>query len=281
MSTHRQIQTKIWCDKDVLAAPAQGKLLFLYLICNKHINNSGVYEMPLSTISHDLKIAVPTVTKLLGNGSIKNVHYDFDNEMVFVVNAYRKYHPGGNPVQVEKGIINEFNQTNKTPLWNLFLKVNPYFKDIFPTVDQRLPNRSIPIPIEVPLDSNKKNEGKFEPQILEIIAYLNDKADKDFKFIETNKVNIRARLGEKYTVDDCKLVVDNMVAKWKGDAKMNEYLRPITLFQPKKFDGYRNAKPQVEKEKETSGSAKRRQIERLLARKPVQEEQTKLMENGV
>lgn len=280
MSNYRTLQTRFWNDKDVLKSVKDCRYLLVYLILNKHVNNSGVYELPLSTITYETAIPSATVKKLFANGLPKNVYYDFANEIVFVKNA-RVYQPGGNPAKVEKGILNEFNQTSKTPLWNLFLDAYPYFKGVFPTVTEPLPKGSIPLPIPIALDSNKKNEGKFEPQILEIIAYLNDKADKDFKFIETNKVNIRARLGEKYTVDDCKLVVDNMVAKWKGDAKMNEYLRPITLFQPKKFDGYRNAKPQVEKEKETSGSAKRRQIERLLARKPVQEEQTKLMENGV
>ena len=279
MSNYRTVQTKLWNDKDVLAASKDSKFLFLYLITNKHINNSGVYELPFATIVHETAIPSGTVKKLFTNGSLKNVFYDFENEMVFVKNA-RVYHPGGNPAKVERGILNEFNQTNKTPLWNLFLDVYPCFKDIFLTVTKPLAKGSLPLPLPTPLDSNKKNEGKFEPEILEIIADLNAKADKDFKFVEANKVNIRARLDEGYTVDDCKLVIDNKVAQWKGDAKMNQYLQPRTLFQPKKFDGYRNAKPQVEK-KETSGSAKRRQIERLLARKPVQEEQTKLMENGV
>ena len=93
MSTHRQIQTKIWCDKDVLSSSTNGKLLFLYLICNKHINNSGVYEIPLSTIAHDLKLPAATIKKLLKTG-LKNIHYDFKNEMVFVTNILRYYDNG-------------------------------------------------------------------------------------------------------------------------------------------------------------------------------------------
>ena len=261
MSTHRQIQTKIWCDKDVLSSSTNGKLLFLYLICNKHINNSGVYEIPLSTIAHDLKLPAATIKKLLKTG-LKNIHYDFKNEMVFVTNSYRKYHPGGNPSLVKKGILNEYNQTKKTPLWSLFLEANPYFEDIFPAVGKGLPIGSLDSP-EEPTPTSKC---KFEDEIVAVINYLNDKASKEFKLSEGNKVNIRARLDEGYIVSDCFLVIDNKVAQWKGNVKMDEFLRPTTLFQKTKFDGYRNSLPQQEQPKKTTGSRKREQIERLLGK---------------
>jgi uncharacterized phage protein (TIGR02220 family) len=191
------------------------------------------------------------------------------------------FQPGGNPAKVEKGILNEFNQSTKTPLWNLFLEAYPYFKGVFPTVTEPFPKGSLPLPIPIPIQSNDLNERKFGPEVLSVLAYLNDKAEKDFKFVEANQVNIRARLDEDYTEADCKLVIDNMVTKWKGDAKMNEYLRPITLFQKKKFDGYRNAKPQVEKKKETPGSAKRRQIQEILEKSPGAPEPIRIAENGL
>ena len=56
---------------------------------------------------------------------------------------------------------------------------------------------------------------------------------------------------------------------------MDEFLRPSTLFQKKKFDGYRNAKPQ-KNEVKTVGAAKRRQLESLMAR----EQPVNLIENG-
>ena len=83
------------------------------------------------------------------------------------------------------------------------------------------------------------------------------------------------------TVADCKLVIDNKVARWKCDAKMNEYLRPITLFGKKNFDNYRNAKPQAEKKKETPGSAKRRQIQEILEKSPGAPEPIRIAENGL
>ena len=281
MSNYRTVQTRFWNDKDVLKSVKDCRYLLLYLITNKHINNSGVYELPLTTITYETAIPSVTVQKLFTNGLPKNVFYDFENEMVFVKNA-RVFQPGGNPAKVEKGILNEFNQSTKTPLWNLFLEAYPYFKGVFPTVTEPFPKGSLPLPIPIPIKSNDLNEGKFGPEILEIIAYLNDKADKDFKFIESNMVNIRARLNEKdTTVADCKLVIDNKVARWKCDAKMNEYLRPITLFGKKNFDNYRNAKPQAEKKKETPGSAKRRQIQEILEKSPGAPEPIRIAENGL
>ena len=262
MSNYRTVLTKLWNDKDVLATPKDGKLLFLYLITNKLINNSGVYEIPIATIGHETKIPAETVRKLFSNGSLKNIFYDFENEMVFVKNA-RRYHPGGNPAKVEKGILNEYRQTTKTPLWNLFLEVNPCFKDIIETVPEPLQKGSLPLPI--PIASNNNKNVEFEPEVLEVLTYLNAMADKEFRPSEENSVNIRARLKDKYTVADCKLVIDNKVATWKDHKRMDEYLRPITLFCKSKFDGYRNAKPKTGGGKETPGQAKRKQIEKILS----------------
>jgi len=234
-----------------------------------------VYELPLSTISYETAIPSATVKKLFANGSLKNVVYDFENEMVFVKNA-RVYHPGGNPVKVQKGVLNEFTQTNKTPLWNLFLETYPCFKEMFLTVSEPLPNGSLPLPLPIANDTKKK---EFEKEILEILAYLNEQTGKDHRPTEANCTIIRARLREGSSVEECKLVIDNKVDQWKGDPKMDMYLRPITLFNKSKFDGYRNAKPQGNGVK-TVGSAKRRQLETLLAQEHAQEEPQNLIENG-
>jgi hypothetical protein len=37
-------------------------------------------------------------------------------------------------------------------------------------------------------------------------------------------------------------MIDRQVARWKGDPKMEEYLRPGTLFNKEKFDSYYAAK---------------------------------------
>lgn len=74
----------------------------------------------------------------------------------------------------------------------------------------------------------------------EIVDYLNEKTDRQFKST-TKKTQslIRARLNEGWEVEHFKTVIDNKVAQWKDDNKMQRYLRPDTLFGTK-FEGYLN-----------------------------------------
>lgn len=86
----------------------------------------------------------------------------------------------------------------------------------------------------------------------EIVGYLNEKANRAYKpTSEATRELIRARLAEGFTVDDFKRVIDNKCASWLGDPKMDEYLRPSTLFQRSKFESYlneRRVKPKTLKE---------------------------------
>lgn len=50
--------------------------------------------------------------------------------------------------------------------------------------------------------------------------------------------NINARLQDGHAIDDLIIVVKHKYQEWKDDPKMAQYLRPQTLFQAGKFDGY-------------------------------------------
>jgi uncharacterized phage protein (TIGR02220 family) len=74
----------------------------------------------------------------------------------------------------------------------------------------------------------------------EVISYLNEQANTSFKY--SNKANqrlISARVDEGYKLEDFKIVINNMVTKWKG-TEWEQYLRPQTLFQASKFENYLN-----------------------------------------
>ena len=81
--------------------------------------------------------------------------------------------------------------------------------------------------------------------ILNILAYLNEKAGTHFKAVESNLRFIRARL-DKYTEEDLKRVIDIKIAEWKG-TEMAKYLRPETLFNATKFEGYVNQPKPIKK----------------------------------
>lgn len=72
----------------------------------------------------------------------------------------------------------------------------------------------------------------------QILNYLNEKTGKKFVPVEQNLKLIRARLKEDFTVDKLKQMIDFKCLNWLKDEKMNEYLRPSTLFNAEKCAQY-------------------------------------------
>jgi uncharacterized phage protein (TIGR02220 family) len=72
----------------------------------------------------------------------------------------------------------------------------------------------------------------------QVLSHLNQQTGSRYQVSKTSMEHIRARLGEGFSADDLKLVVDYATAKWSQDLQMAEYLRPTTLFLPTKFPGY-------------------------------------------
>lgn len=87
--------------------------------------------------------------------------------------------------------------------------------------------------------AKKKGDGT-DDKVTEIVAYLNEVCGTNYRAnsAQTQK-NINGRLGEGFTVDDFKLVIDSKAQEWKG-TDMEQYLRPDTLFRPTKFESYVN-----------------------------------------
>jgi len=78
-------------------------------------------------------------------------------------------------------------------------------------------------------------------QINEIINYLNEKANTNYK-TTTKKTRdlIKARFNEGFTMDDFKTVIDKKVKLWT-DTEFERFIRPETLFGTK-FESYLNEK---------------------------------------
>src|SRR5690554_1052671 len=74
----------------------------------------------------------------------------------------------------------------------------------------------------------------------EIIGYLNMRTGSQYRHT-TKKTRelIRARWNEGFRLEDFKTVIDKKCVEWMGDAKMEKYLRPVTLFGTK-FESYLN-----------------------------------------
>ena len=87
-------------------------------------------------------------------------------------------------------------------------------------------------------NDNEIINSKLDLDILEIVNYLNQVCNKNYKpTSKKTKDLIKARFNEKFTVDDFKTVIDK-----KSQDKYfieNDYLRPETLFGTK-FESYLN-----------------------------------------
>ena len=80
----------------------------------------------------------------------------------------------------------------------------------------------------------------------EIIDYLNRRMGTNYKPDSKGiKAILDPRLKDGYTVEDCKVVIDNMILAWGNDDKMRQYIRPSTLFRPSHIDSYLNYRQTV------------------------------------
>ena len=99
---------------------------------------------------------------------------------------------------------------------------------------------------ETDIERDRSARAREDITYNEIIGYLNQKTGAKFRAdAKEARRCIRARWNEGYRLEDFKSVIDKKVKEWKGDAKMQIFLRPITLFSTK-FESYLNqprAKP--------------------------------------
>lgn len=134
-------------------------------------------------------------------------------------------------------------QSHKFIDWEYKIYEKP-FRD-FPVVEKPVVENQAQLNTYKTKRINEQNCRKeiYKEKIEEVIAYLNGKTGKKFK--ATNKETLKhisGRLSEGATLEDFKKVIDIKCSQWLGDPKMEEYLRPSTLFAPSKFESYLNTR---------------------------------------
>lgn len=101
-------------------------------------------------------------------------------------------------------------------------------------------------------ERDKERDKEYNNIYIDIVEYLNAKTNSSYRYSsEKTKRVINARLNEGFNLDDFKKVIDIKCTQWLGDEKMEQYLRPETLFGTK-FESYLNTKVN-QKEKKASG----------------------------
>lgn len=77
--------------------------------------------------------------------------------------------------------------------------------------------------------------------ILSVVDFLNETCKTQFRAKSKSTTRyINARIKEGFAPEDLKLVIELKNKQWANDEKMRAYLRPSTLFNSEKFEGYLN-----------------------------------------
>lgn len=105
------------------------------------------------------------------------------------------------------------------------------FADNSPIVGSTLPDPTLP-------NQQKESTLSGKPDAVEVLEFLNQKTGRYYRPVDTTLKMISERLKSGVTVSQCKQVIAVKARKWRGDPKMDEYLRPKTLFNKTNFEQY-------------------------------------------
>lgn len=232
MALYRTISMGFWTDAKVVDDfTPEDRYFYLYLFTNPHTNLCGCYEISIRQISNEIGYSKQSVENLLERFiKVHNViAYSQDTKEVLLLN-WHKY----NWIKSDKYI--------KALTKEIAAVKNNAFKDYLGKVLSG--DNTVSIPYQYGIDTTITNtitntiaDTKYPCK--EIIDYLNQKAGTRYKHTgDKTQAVIRARMNEKFTLDDFMTVIDKKVAEWSG-TDMAKYLRPETLFGTK-FESYLN-----------------------------------------
>lgn len=75
-------------------------------------------------------------------------------------------------------------------------------------------------------------------QAEEVLTFLNEKTKCNYRHIDTNLKPIICLLKSGVSQEQIYAVIAMMYRKWANDPKMEDYLRPKTLFNKSNFENY-------------------------------------------
>lgn len=217
---HRELLDKaIWKT----STPEQKIILITLLLMANHEENEWEWNGERYKVQPGQMItSLKSIVEACGKGvTIQNVRtaidrfekYEFltskstnKNRLITIVN-YTKY----------QGVENEPNkQTNKQL-----------------TSNQQAANKQLTTNKN---DKNDKNDKEEYARAREITEFFNSIAGKNYN-VNDCKPYVEKLISQGYKVEDIKHVIQVKSEQWKGDQKMDQYLRPMTLFGDK-FSSY-------------------------------------------
>lgn len=107
-----------------------------------------------------------------------------------------------------------------------------------PDVSQSKPNDNLNYKLET-TNQELETSNQINSDFKEVLEYLKIVTGRNFR----ESTDLKARL-KTYSVDEIKSVIDYKAKEWMGK-DMQKYLRPSTLFNKTKFEGYLNDSNQL------------------------------------
>lgn len=246
MALYRNVHVSFWNDTKVIdEMTPEDRYFMLYLLSNPHTNQVGCYEISVRDISKEMGYTEESIKKLLERfeKKLKVAKYSKKTKELLIMNWY-KYNWTSSPkvrACIEKELKNLKNKEFKDYIYNICI---PYIYGMDTHTQEEEEEEEEQEQEEE--QSNNKNNQNYNY----IIDYLNKKTSKNFKSSsKKTKSLINARLNEGFSVEDFRIVIDTKTTEWLNDKKMEQYLRPETLFG-NKFESYLNQNTKKQKQDE-------------------------------
>jgi uncharacterized phage protein (TIGR02220 family) len=264
MRSYGSVQVRFWEYANRHRLSDQASLLAIYLLTGPHSNMLGCIRLPDGYITEDLRWDIQTVKNAFEQ--LTNINFLCRDEQSgwLVIHDFLKWNPIQNPKQgigMQKLFENVPDESTVfKPLIKSLLTYNNY-------LDKGFVNRLYRVFNNWPSDQEQdQNQDKYQEQkqeqsgnlslpsqnifhlhedhiqqseAIEVLNFLNDKANKAYEADYDNLKWIKARLKDGIDVDTCRQVIVKKCRLWRDDKKMNVYLRPSTLFSKDNFPKYK------------------------------------------
>ncbi|MAF04936.1 MULTISPECIES: conserved phage C-terminal domain-containing protein [unclassified Herbaspirillum] len=213
MARIRSIKPDFWTDEKIVELSMEQRLFFIgswnFADDSGNLQRSAK-KLKMQIFPADAIDCEPIILDLIAHGLL--IEYEVNGEKYLHIKGFDRHQVINRPSK--SGLPKPSEEQNQLPL------------------------------TESSLTEGKGKEGKGiktlsgnSPDVLAVLDHLNEKTGKAYRAVEANTKLIAARLRES-SLDDCIRVIDLKAGEWLGDPKMEEYLRPATLFGATKFAQY-------------------------------------------
>ena len=237
MARSRTIRPEFWDDEKLASVSRDSRLFFVGLW--KCSDDYGVTRGNTLWLKNqvfpydDLKISQVEkwLNELVLIGAI--ITFTHNEEKFFYIKNFSKYQKVDHPSKVR-------NPKPPASITESLASVSRDFRDETETETETIKTLSGKQPdVSHDLDD-------FTKEAKTILEFLNQKTGKNYEPVPANMNMIKARLKErvdigksiKSVVDDVKSIIAMKCSLWRGDEKMEQNLRPKTIFDKTLFANY-------------------------------------------